>query len=332
MLEYRGRFPSFDFSRIRLYDLATRPAKVLAEHLSDPASVLAAPPTFDSPELRALADAARRARAEDRPVVVFTGAHLIKNGFGPLLADLLRRDAVTLVAINFAGAIHDLELALVGRTSEDVPRALPKGEFGFARETGTLLNGALTRGEALRIGAGEAIGRLLDGEPFPDAIDFPHRRLSLLHAAHALGKPVTVHASIGTDIVDQYPSFDPSAKGGCSGRDFAIFCAAVERLAGGVFVNVGSAIMGPEVFLKACSMCANVGSPPTGLTTAAFDIRDARPEDAADERTQGYYQRDLKSVVVRIPEAFGGRGLYVKGDHLVTVPALYRALAGEPSS
>jgi hypothetical protein len=227
--------------------------------------------------------------------------------------------------------IHDLELALVGRTSEDVPRALPEGRFGFARETSRLINGALTCGERLKIGAGEALGRLILGEPMPDSVDFPHRELSLPAAGMRLNLPVTMHASIGTDIIDMHPTFDPAAKGGCSGRDFAIFCAEVERMtAGGVFINVGSAIVGPEVFLKACSMCANVGSAPKGIVTASFDIRPADPKAAAgDERAAGYYARDVKSVVVRIPAAFGGRGHYVQGDHLQTVPALYQALARE---
>ena len=136
-----------------------------------------------------------------------------------------------------------------------------------------------------------------------------------------------MHASIGTDIIDMFPGSDPAAKGGCSGRDFAVFCAEVEKMAGGgVFLNVGSAVTGPEVFLKACSMCANVGRPPKGLTTASFDIRPASLKDVDDERAAGYYFRDIKSVVARIPRAFGGRGFYVRGDHLQTLPALYRGL------
>jgi hypothetical protein len=243
----------------------------------------------------------------------------------------VKRKLVTLVAMNAAGMIHDFELALIGRTSEDVPRALPEGKFGFADETGRLINGALTHGERLKVGAGEAIARLILGEAFPDRVEFPHRELSLLAAGFSAGAPITMHASIGTDIIDQFPSFDPSAKGGCSGRDFAIFCAEVEKMrAGGVFINIGSAVTGPEVFLKACSLCANVGRPPRGIVTASFDIRPAAPDDIRDERKAGYYFRDIKSIVVRIPEAFGGRGYYIQGDHLTTVPALYRALTAQP--
>lgn len=328
MMDYKGRFRIFDTRRIRTYSIDDRPSKVLAGDLSAPEEILNRPPDFESPDLDAVAKAAREARAAGRPVVLFTGAHLIKNGFGPLMLDLIRRGMLTLVGMNAAGMIHDLELALRGRTSEDVPRALPLGEFGFARETGDLINRALTSGEAMKIGAGESLARLILGEAMPELAEFPHRELSLTAGAYEAGVPVTMHASIGCDIVDMHDSWDPAAKGGCSGRDFGIFCAEIERMAegGGVFINVGSAVTGPEVFLKACSMCANVGKPPRGLTTASFDIRPGSTADVRDERKAGYYYRDIKSVVSRIPESFGGRGYYVQGDHLKTLPALYHAL------
>ncbi len=328
-VEYRGRFSHFDSSRIRTYDLRSRPSKVLAEHLASPAELTARPLVFDSPELRAVGGAVKQARAKNQPVALVSGAHLIKNGFGPLMADLLRRGVVTLVGMNAAGMIHDLELALIGKTSEDVPRALPKGEFGFAEQTGGLINRALKLGEEMKIGAGEAVGRLIEGKDWPEKIDFSRRDLSLLSAGIEAGKPVTIHASIGTDIVDQFPDWDPSAKGGCSGRDFLIFCAEIEKMresGGGVFLNIGTAVMGPEIFLKACSMCANIGKPPTGIVTASFDIRPADLGDIQNERSAGYYNRDIKSVVVRVPESFGGQGHYVQGDHLKTVPALYQLL------
>lgn len=327
MLEYRGRFSVFDTSRIKTYDLTARPSKVRAESLASCEALASAPMKFDSPELRAVAAAVHEARAAGKPVILLTGAHLIKNGFGPLILDLVRRDLLTLVGMNAAGMIHDFELALVGRTSEDVPKSLPIGEFGFAEQTGRLINAALTHGEKLKVGAGEAIARLILGEAFPDRVEFPHRELSLIAGGFERGVPVTMHASIGTDIIDQFANWDPAAKGGCSGRDFAIFCAEVEKMtAGGVYLNIGSAVMGPEVFLKACSMCANVGRSPKDIVTASFDFREADAADANDERRAGYYYRDIKSVVVRIPQSFGGRGYYVQGDHLATVPALYQAL------
>lgn len=328
MITSKGRFPIFDASRIRTYDLETRPSKVRAEMLASPARLAEGLPVFASHELSEVAAAVHVARERGRPVILMTGAHLIKNGFGPLLRDLVERDLLTLVGMNMAGAIHDLELALIGRTSENVPHALPRGEFGFARQTLDLINGALTHGHAASVGAGEALGRLIAGEAFPDATEFARPDLSLIGGAWAKGVPLTLHASIGTDIIDQGPSFDPAAKGACSGRDFLIFCAEVEKMAesGGVFINVGTAVMGPEVFLKACSMCANVGRPPIGVVTASFDIRRAKLEDAADERAESYYLRDLKTVILRVPQSFGGRGYYIQGDHLLTIPGLYQAL------
>ena len=288
-MDYRGRYSIFDTGRIRTYPLGGRASKVPREALAQPKALAEAKPQWTSAEMRALTGTVLKAREEGKPVIWMTGAHLIKNGFGPLLRDLLARGLVTLVGVNMAGMIHDLELALVGCTSEDVPRALPKGEFGFADETCRLLNGALTHGERLAVGAGEAIGRLIAGEPFPDSVHFPHAELSLAAGAWAAGKPLTVHAMVGTDIIDQHPSWDPAAKGGTSGRDFLIFCAEVEKMAGGggVYLNVGTQVMGPEVFLKACSMAANVGHPPLGLTTGSFDIRAADPADVDDERSAG---------------------------------------------
>ena len=330
MLEYQGRFSVFDASRIRTYDLHQRPSKVGLEDLITPERLAGTPCTFGSPELDAVAEAVAEARSAGWPVILFTGAHLIKNGFGPLILDLVERGILSLVGMNAAGMIHDFELALAGKTSEEVPLALPRGEFGFAEQTGAMLNAALTHGHKLKVGAGEAIGRLILGEAFPEAHEFPHRRYSLLAGAYDRNVAVTMHAAIGTDIIDQAPQFDAAAKGACSGRDFAVFCAEVEKMhSGGVFLNIGSAVTGPEVFLKACSMCANVGRPPRGIVTAAFDIRPAKTQDVQDERTAGYYFRDIKSVVVRIPQAFGGRGFYVQGDHLETLPALYRALIAE---
>ncbi|MCE5228976.1 hypothetical protein LLG95_05200 [bacterium] len=326
-MEYNGKYQVFDTSRIRTYPLAGRLSKVLESHLSKPGELAAREPVMRTPELEALVKVVIEARAAGRPVIWMTGAHNIKNGFGPLMRDLAERGLVTLIGMNMAGMIHDLELALVGQTSEDVRRALPKGEFGFAEETGGLINMALIHGEKLGVGAGEALGRLICGEPFPQALEFPHKDLSVIAGGWLAGVPVTMHAGIGTDIIDQHPAWDASAKGGCSGRDFLVFCAEVERLhEGGVYLNIGTSVTGPEVFLKACSMAANVGHAPKGITTASFDIRPADPRDADNERAAGYYCRDLKSVVVRIPEAFGGHGYYIQGDHLKTVPAFYQLL------
>lgn len=326
-MDYKGKFQIFDTSRIRLYPLGERPNKVMASQMASPRELAGEPISHTSPQIQALAQGVLEARKSGRPVIWMTGAHLIKNTFGRLLRDLLERDVITLVAMNAAGMIHDVELALIGETSENVPKALPAGQFGFAKETGELINNALAHGEKLKVGAGEALARLILGEPFPDKVEFPYPENSVIAGGFLAGKPVTMHAGIGTDIVDQVPSWDPSAKGGCSGRDFLIFCAEVEKMTqGGVYLNVGTSVTGPEVFLKACSMSANVGNAPTKLLTGVFDFRPADPKDVDDERKSGYYFRDIKSVVVRIPEAFGGEGYYVQGDHLQTVPAFYQHL------
>lgn len=326
MIEYEGSFPIFDSARIKTYPLGERASKVQKSDLITPERAMALD-RGDSEAIDRLGAAVAGARAKGKPVILFTGAHLIKNGFAPLILDLLDRRALTLVGMNAAGMIHDFELALMGRTSENVPDALPKGEFGFARETNELINAALADGDRKRLGAGEAVGRLIEGEAMPEATRFAHREISLLAGGVRMGVPVTMHASIGCDIIDQTDYWNPGAKGACSGRDFLIFCAEVEKMSeGGVFLNVGSAVSGPEVFLKAVSMCANVGHPPEGLTTASFDIRPANIDAVDDEREPGYYFRDVKSVVSRIPEAFGGDGSYIQGDHLETLPALYRSI------
>ncbi len=333
-MDCHGKFPVFDFSRISTYPIAKRVNKVKGEDLIDVEELRSKPDVFTSKELDAVTDAATEARTKGKPLILFTGAHLVKNGFGPIMRDLIERKFVTLVAMNCAGFIHDFELALIGETSEWVPNALPEGEFGMATETGRYLNEILTHGEELKVGAGEAIARAILGESFPEPIPCKHPEFSFVARGFELGVPVTMHASIGTDIIDQHPNFNPSAKGGCSGRDFGIYCAEVAKLTGGgVVLNVGSAVTGPEVFLKACAMSANVGKKPEGIVTANFDMREVDPTAVSDERKASYYFRDNKSVVTRIPEAFNGKGYYVQGDHLLTVPALYQQLvrkSGKP--
>ncbi len=263
------------------------------------------------------------------------GAHPIKLGLSPLIISLMERGILTHVAGTGATAIHDFELALIGETSENVPNALPQGNFGMAAETGQLINAALAAGFRRGLGFGECLGRLILGEAMPRRVAFAHPELSILAAGVRLKIPVTIHAGIGTDIIDQHPSFDGAAKGGTSGFDFGIYAASVDRLgadskpasaAAGVVLNVGSAVTGPEVLLKAVSMAANAGSPPTGIVTANFDMRPVAPKDADDGGKPTYYFRDNKSVVTRIPAAFGGKGYYVCGDLKHTIPALYKKL------
>ena len=350
-MDYAGRHDMFDFSQVTTYPLSERPNVLKLDGLVYPQAASGAADRWPDDPLREVADAVLRARSEGLPVIFFTGAHIIKLGFSPLVIDLMRREVITLLATNGAGSIHDFELALIGETSESVPNALPEGLFGMAHETGAYMNEALRAGNEELLGYGESMGHMIAGgepvgtrshrvqEPVGQAAPrlssaksslsggFPHKDISLLGQAYELGIPATVHATIGTDIIDQHPSFDGCAKGGTSARDFGIFAQEVTRLAGGgVVLNVGSAVTGPEVLLKTVSMAANVGKPPTGLITANFDLRAGGSDDIIDPSQARYYYRDIKSVVTRIPEAFGGRGYMVEGNFLDSLPALHDLL------
>jgi len=336
-MEYEGRYKAFDATRVRTYPLRARSNKVTFDDLVFPKDLCGLAvdlPDRVQEDIHTVAQAIVAARREGKPVILFTGAHLIKNGLGPLLVNLVERGAVTLVAGNAATSIHDFELALIGETSENVPAALDKGQFGMAYEFG-YINIALSVGNQQRLGFGEVLGRMICDEAFQRQVlalvakegsitEFHHPEVSVLAACYRRGIPFTVHVGIGTDVIDQHPSFDGQAKGGCSGRDFLIYTNEVTKLTeGGVILNIGSAVTGPEVLLKAVSMAANVGSVPRGILTADFDLREHEPGQMSDEAAQGYYFRDQKSVVTRIPHAFGGRGLYIGGDQKKTFPFLY---------
>jgi hypothetical protein len=339
-MEYEGRYKAFDATRVRTYPLSTRSNKVTFDDLvfpKDLCDLAVELPDRVQQDIRTVARAIVAARREGKPVILFTGAHLIKNGLGPLLVNLVERDCVTLVAGNGATSIHDFELALIGETSENVPAALDKGQFGMAYEFG-YINMALSVGNQQKLGFGETLGRMIRDEVFQrqvfalvvkegSAAKFRHPEVSVLAACYRRGIPFTVHAGIGTDVIDQHLSFDGQAKGGCSGRDFLIYTNEVTKLTkGGVVLNIGSAVTGPEVLLKAASMAANVGSVPRGILTADFDLRAHEPKQMSDESAQGYYFRDQKSVLTRIPQAFGGSGLYIGGDQKKTFPFLYRTI------
>ncbi len=339
-MDYHGRYRIFDPSRVSRYPLSRRRNKVRLEQLADPSMILRQPVALSESveqSIKTIASSIRSARSASKAVILFTGAHLVKNGMGPLVVDLVRRKLVTLVAGNGATSIHDFELALIGQTSEDVPNALGAGQFGMSREF-DYFNAALQLGDSLALGFGESLGRMIRDADFRGRVlaglkppadaprDFTNPEVSILAACHDCGVPMTIHVGIGTDVTDQHPSFDGRAKGGCSGRDFLIFADEVTRLAGGgVVLNIGSAVTGPEVLLKAVSMAANIGAPPKGLITADFDLRPQGPVRCGEE-VHPYYFRDQKSVVTRIPEAFDGRGCYVEGDQKKTFVRLFQKL------
>jgi hypothetical protein len=245
------------------------------------------------------------ARRAGRPVVLAFGAHVIKAGLSRWLITLMEEGLVTRLAINGAVAIHDFELAAAGHTSEDVGAALAEGVFGRAEETARYVNDAAAAGASMGIGLGEALCRSLA------ARDLPHADWSVLRAALRIGVPVTVHVALGTDTVHTHPSADGRALGETSLRDFRDLAAAVRQMDGGLFVNAGSAVILPEIFLKAVSMARADGIEFSSLTTVVLDfIRQYRPSENVSRR----------------PVAGGGRGFYLVGHHEILVPLLGQAL------
>jgi hypothetical protein len=357
-MNYRGASPIFDPSDMRTYPLKGRTSKVEVDGFVDPGELRSADPApIELPWFRdgqpgpgdqsvGLAELARyvvACRRASRPVILMIGGHPIKGGLGPILCDLIERGLVSLLATNVAATIHSFELALRGASSEEVRDALPRGEFGMAFETGHYLNAALTVGHQRGLGYGECMGRLYCDDDFRrDMIarvseqfgagdylqptdGFEYVDSCVYAAAWRAGVPITVHASIGFDIVDQHASADPAAKGATSGADFLVLTEHVANMTqGGVLLVLGSAVMAPEIALKAVAMAANVGRPPAGLWTGNFDIQPFGY--AHDEANPAYYRRDQKSITTRIPGAFGGVGFYFQGPHARTVAAFYQQL------
>lgn len=339
-MEYKGRYDIFDPRQIVTYPVSERPNKVKSSDLLDPEKVKEM--SFDVPKevedkIALLAGEIVSAKEKNRPVIFFTGAHLIKNGLGLLLGDLVKHDLLSLVAGNAATSIHDFELGLIGETSEYVPQALEKGQFGMAFEF-NYINAALILGNKYKLGYGESVGKMILDEAFRNEvtnflelgnspIEFMHPELSVQAICYEKNIPVTIHAGIGTDVLDQHVYFDGQAKGGCSGRDFLIYTHEISKLTeGGIVLNIGSAVTGPEVFLKAASMAGNIGRVPDNIITANFDLRPYNPANFTNENAVGYYYRDQKSIVTRVPQAYGGKGFYIGGNQKQTFPILYKKL------
>ena len=270
-----------------------------------------------------LGERLKQSRDRRASVLMLMGAHVLRAGVQRQLIDLMERGLITHLGMNGAGPIHDYEMSRIGATCESVARYIRSGEFGLWRETGEI-NDIVQQGAVAGMGLGEAIGRaILDG-------DFPHKATSVLAAGVRLKIPVTVHIGIGYDIIHEHPNFDAAAFGLASYRDFLTVCDTVERLEGGVFLCFGSAVMGPEVYLKALSMARNVahqeGRRIANFTTAAFDLIpiDGDFHSEATKSNPQYYYRPWKTILVRTV-ADGGESYYVCGDHRQTVPWLRRA-------
>jgi hypothetical protein len=260
--------------------------------------------------LRAVAKTMAAAHRQGRPVIVGVGAHVIKVGLTPIIVDWMKQGIVTAVAMNGAGIIHDFELALMGHTSEEVDAEIDEGRFGMAEETGRILNEAIIRGARDREGLGEAVGHHINRHMG----HFPHRETSILATGARLGIPVTVHVAVGTDIIHMHPSADGAAIGATSLLDFRRLAAVVAGMEGGVYLNLGSAVILPEVFLKTVSLGRNLGHALTNITTVNMDFLS--------------HYRPLTNVVRR-PTQKGGTGYSLIGHHEIMVPLLAAALQEE---
>jgi hypothetical protein len=301
--------PEVDLSRVRTIPIARRASKVRLEHLApppDPARPVGdfldlLPRQLAADGLRRLVAAILAAHRARRPVVAMLGGHVVKVGVSPALLALVRSRVVTALAMNGAAAIHDFELAMWGETSETVEEGLVDGAFGMVEETAALMNEATRAGQRLGIGLGEALGQKLF------ELEAPHRAQSLLATGLELGLPVTVHVALGTDILHQHPSASGAAIGDTSLRDFRRLAAALRGLSGGVVLNLGSAVVMPEVFLKALAVIRNLGEPVASLTTANLDF----------ER----HYRPSRNVLER-PTRGIGEGIELVGHHEIMIPLL----------
>jgi hypothetical protein len=316
-----SRYAAFDRSRLKIQPLAARQHDMRAEHWLAESD---APIPFSHPGLSTLAERIRSARERGAAVILMMGAHVLRAGVSAHIIDLLGKGMLTHVAMNGAGPIHEYELARVGATTESVARYIRSGEFGLWRETGEL-NDIIRAGAKEGLGLGEAVGKRLFES------DYPYRHLCVLAAAYQHGVPVTVHVGVGYDIIHEHPNCDGAALGETSYRDFLIFTKSMESLEGGVLLCFGSAVMGPEVYLKALAMVRNVahqeGRSINHITTAVFDLIPIEGDwrEEPDKTSPRYYYRPWKTILVRTV-ADGGESFYFCGDHRATFPALHHLL------
>lgn len=312
-MDDRYRLKKLAFDQLKTYSLKDRQHKVSLDSFSDPArwessrdvaSLL--PDILRAADLKSIVESVLEARAKEKPVILAVGAHVLKVGCSPLIVDLMARGVVTGLAMHGAGLVHDVELALIGATSEDVEAVIGSGRFGMAEETASVVNSSVAKYVPKGLGIGEAVGRALaEG-------DHPHKELSLLAKGYELGCPVTVHVALGTDIVHMHPSTDGALVGEGTYRDFQRFCSMISELeGGGVYFNIGSAVLLPEIFLKALSLVRNLGHEVKEFVTVDLDmIRHYRP-----------------SVnVVNRPTQEAGRGYAITGHHEIMIPLLYHML------
>jgi len=309
MKEYKP----LDFTDLKTYSIHDRYSKVTVDNFAKPVKAGATvgelldslPEQLLGVDFPELVDRLVLCHRQGRPILLGMGAHVIKVGLNPLIIDLMERSIITGLALNGAGIVHDTEIAMAGRTSEEVEQVLGAGAFGAAKETGETINAAIKKGAEENKGLGQAVGEYLLAE------DFPHNNVSLLASARRLGIPVTVHVAVGTDIVHIHPSACGASIGKTTYQDFKLFCSMVADLEGGAYLNMGSAVLLPEVFLKALTVVRNLGHRVNNFTTANFDfIR---------------HYRTMTNVVNR-PTAGGGKGYNIIGHHELMIPLLIASL------
>ncbi len=307
------KFKPIEPKGVKTYSLKKRKSKVSVKELcglfpqggSFREFLESLPHVLAGKTLRDVISAIVKAHREGKTVAIGMGAHVVKTGLSPIIIDMMRRGIVGAVAMNGAGIVHDFELALAGITSEDVDTALSTGRFGMAEETGTMLNDAIKRGARRGLGIGEAVGRMIEKS------EFPYKDMSILAAGVRYGVPVTVHVAVGTDILHIHPAMDGALTGRATLKDFRLFTGVVSTLEGGVFLNIGSAVIIPEVFLKALTLVRNLGYRVKKFTTVNMDF------------IQHY--RPLTNVVRR-PTSTGGRGYTLTGHHEIMLPLLYAGI------
>jgi hypothetical protein len=300
--------------KVKTYSLKSRKskvgtqafAKVLAGDETIPTFVNSLPDILAGKDLKAFIKKVKAAKEGNKPIIFAMGAHVIKVGLNPLIIDLMRSGWISALTLNGAGIIHDFEIAYAGQTSEDVAVQIKDGRFGMAKETGELLNAAIAKGSKKNLGLGEAVGGMISSS------DFPFKEFSLLSCAYDLNIPVTVHVALGTDIIHCHPEVDGAAVGKTSLDDFFLFCSVVEKLeGGGMFVNIGSAVVLPEVFLKAVSFVRNRGKILNKFSAAVFDFN--------------LHYRPSENVVRR-PLKNKKDGFYFIGHHEIMIPLLAASL------
>ena len=312
----RKSFKSLDFSKVRTYPVTKRFSKVqtslLGKKITKGASlrsfIRSLPNILAAQNFKLIAAKIAECHCKNKTVLLGMGAHPIKVGLSPLIIDFMERGIIDALALNGAGVIHDFELAYMGETSEDVAASLKDGSFGMAEETGRFINAAINDGARENLGVGAAVGKAIVKN------HLPYRRLSILATASRLGIPVTCHIAIGTDIIHMHPKADGKTLGDCSLRDFRTLTSIVATLGGGIYLNFGSAVILPEVFLKAVSVARNLGHPLENLTTVNLDF------------LQHY--RPLTNVVNR-PTLQSGKGYHLTGHMEIMVPLLFGAVLEE---